>query len=138
VIFSKDKKGYLLIEALFAVIILSVGISVIIKSMTMSLKALNYSSLYMDALILADNKMFEYLRTGFIEAGINEKRQLPYPNAKYKYFLNSSIFENSLLRQENDTMENNINTVELQLRWDSKGKVKNLTLMTYLFNLDDK
>ncbi len=61
------KRGTVLLEALVAVVILSIGLSLIIQSMVQNLKIGRQSILFSQAVFLADDRMFDLLRARYAQ-----------------------------------------------------------------------
>lgn len=61
------KKGAVLLEALVAVVILSIGLSLIIQSMVQNFKAGRQSLLYSQAVFFSDDRMFDVLRARYAQ-----------------------------------------------------------------------
>ena len=118
----KSRQGSILLEALLSVIILSVGITVIVQSMTGSLRASVFSSDYSQAMLLLDNKMVEYLEQSSIEANLSEENSFSEPFDRFKY----------LLKTEPLSDQPNLNKVHLEVNWKSQNIEKGLSLETYL------
>ena len=147
-----DKKGSLLLEALLSVVILSVSLTVIIQSLTTSLRAVTYSSDYTTALFLIDNKMFDLIRKGFIEKDLNEEGQFPQPFDKFQYTVkaeggqvhktmmgkktkkNVTITTGEIAEGET----NIINKVNLTIQWGSDKRKNSISVDTYLLSLADE
>lgn len=127
-ILKLNKKGTLLVEALLAVTILGVGLTVIIHAFLSSFRALSYSKDYSLATILLENKMYALLERGFIEEDLNEDTTFPPPYEKFRYHL-----ETRNLKEKSEAGK--INEVRLEIQWASGKKRNVIPVTTYLFNL---
>ena len=122
----KRPKGSLLIEALLAVVILSTSITIIIQSMTASLRASDASKSYSLALILLENNMYDLIQQGFIDSNLRKQGNFPEPYEQYKYELETTPY---------DGVEgNHLNTVNLKVSWVSGRKNNAIIVQSYLFN----
>ena len=116
------RKGSVLLEALLSVVILSVGITVIVQSMTASLRASMVSSDYSKAMYLLDNKMTEYvqaLSTGHI---FSEENKFSEPFDKFSYSLKADPLDD----------KPNLNKIHLEVDWKNQNIEKTIALETYL------
>jgi len=118
---NNDAKGSVLLEALLSVIILSVCVTMIIQSMFVSIRALDYSSDYTMALIFADNKM-NYLR--YQKSNKHEQIGLNKFDKKYNYLVETKKLGRF------DT----IDIVTMNLSWSSGKKVNRVLFQTYLLD----
>ncbi len=121
----KSRKGSLLLEALLSITILSVSLSLIIRSMTASMRATVYGADFNTAIFLAENELTLVLAEGFIESDVSKRATFKRPNQKFKYHLRTKPM---------DDVSENINKVELTTQWVSGKKDKNLLLETYMLN----
>ena len=126
----QNRKGFVLIEALLGIIILSVSISLILQAMATSFKASVYSSGYTTALMLLENKASQLILQKFIQTGLKEDQSFDYPFQHYQYTLQTSPYSGD--------EESKINTVRLSVGWSSTQKHKQVNLETFLFNLPDE
>lgn len=122
------RKGSLLLEALLAVVILSVSITLIIQSMIASLHAGAVSADYSQAMILLENKMAESLQKPSIESGLVQEGRFEAPFGKFGYALESESLED----------QPNLNKVHLEVIWKNKEITKSLALETYASNRKEK
>jgi len=122
-----NKRGSLLLEALLSVIILSVSITMIIQSMTASLRAVKYSIHYTKASILMENKMVGLLQKGAAEPGAGESGDFDFPYENYQYSL-------SVEPSDAGTGDDHIKLSDVQLRvsWMAGGKEKGVSVGTYM------
>ena len=68
IISKKNRRGSILLEALLSVVILSVSMTVIIQSMTSSLRAMEYSANYTMAIVLLENKIIDLILQNSVES----------------------------------------------------------------------
>ena len=124
--FHKSSKGSLLIEALLAVVILSTSVTLIIQSMTASLRASDASKSYSLALILLENNIFDLMQHGFVDSNFRKEGNFHEPYEQYKYELETVPY---------DGVEgNHINKVNLKVSWVSGRRNNVVAVQTYLFD----
>lgn len=121
-----NKRGSFLIEALLSVAILSVSLTLIIQSMTDSLRAMHQSTDYTAAVFLLDNQMVGLIQKGFVGADIEETGNFESPFEEYEYDLRTKSLADETLKD--------LNEVHLRIRWGTENKRKSMDLVSYLFN----
>lgn len=125
---DRGRRGSLLVEVLLSVVILSTALTLMIQSMTASLRAIQYGAGYTMALILLDNQMCELLSKGAIQAGLRETKELTGagdPLATYRYSLQTASLD--------DAADKGINQVDATVAWRSGKRDNALGLTTLLF-----
>ncbi len=128
----KCNKGSLLIEALLAVVIIAISLTLIIESLASSYRAVILTKDYSQALILLENQLSLLAQKGFIEDSINESDSYPEPFSKYRYDLKTSLSQkadNSFSQED----LGGINKVDLSVSWSTGRKANKVSLLTYLF-----
>lgn len=76
--------GFMLLEVILSVLIVSVGVVFVITSFITSLKAFKLSKIYVDAVYLIEQKLWEYEEKGEIEDGRNSGRFDDYKGAEWE------------------------------------------------------
>jgi Tfp pilus assembly protein PilE len=119
-----DRRGSILIEVLLSVVILAVSLTVVLRSLFVSLRSVRFSSDYTQGLLLSENKMFEYFHEkpaeDFIKEGSYEE---PFEHFSYRVEV-----------KELDSQEkNSIRRIDLTTFWLSGKNVKEISLASYLF-----
>lgn len=127
--FSPQKQGSLLVEALLSVVILSVSLTLIIEGMTTSLRSTVYISDYTTALLLLENKMFDLIQKGYVEANLQEEQEFPSPFERFKSRLITLPLD--------DQSGGSINQLKLSLDWTSGRRNNHVSIESYLFNIPD-
>ena len=125
---DRGRRGSLLVEVLLSVVILSTALTLMIQSMTASLRAIQYGAGYTTALILLDNQMCELSRKGAIQAGLRETKELTEagdPLITYRYSLQTASLD--------DAAGKGINQVDATVAWRSGKKDNAIGLTTFLF-----
>ncbi len=125
---KKNIKGSLLLEALLAVVILSVSLTLIIQSMTSSLRASVYGADYTLAIILLENKMFELLNKGLPSSSERETIEVPFSSNSYHFSADARPLSSP---------GSKIKEVDAALTWNSGKRKNNISLTTYLFDRTD-
>lgn len=120
-----NSKGYVLIEALLATVILSVSLTLIIQSFLSSLKASVYSAGYSTAVLLLENKMSELMQRGFVEESFSEEGTFLEPYEKYEYAIKTEQISD-------EPSSEMLHDVTLDVFWKSGKKKNKISLTTYL------
>jgi hypothetical protein len=121
-----DVRGTILLEVILAMLILSVGLTAIIQAMAAALRAKTFCSDYIQAVFLADDKMFPNLTRKTSGLPIREEGKFPEDEGKYAYTLTSRTADMSKI----DTP--NLNEVTLKVSWASGFTTKEIDLVTYV------
>lgn len=129
IFFRRANAGVLLLEALLAVVILSVALVTVVQSMATSARALNDSLEYVRAVTLLENQLFELMRNPAAKLPAFEERvfETPHQDFQYRYTLSLMSGEDSkFLRQ-----------LDLDVLWGPSERQKRLPLVTYLLRSDE-
>ncbi|MFA5059228.1 MAG: hypothetical protein WC676_01190 [Candidatus Omnitrophota bacterium] len=125
------RRGSFLLEALLAVSILSVSLTLVIQSLLSTFRATVYSKDYSVAQILLDNKIQEFKQKGIVENNWDEDGRFPEPYEKYSYHIEStSAADGEKLKTVSEVIFN--------IFWVSGKNQKNITVSTYFFNTLDE
>ena len=122
---DRSQKGSVLLEALLSIIILSVGLTALVQSMTSSLRSMAFSSKYTLASILLENKMFEAYQHMFQGEDLDEEGTMEEPNEGYHYRMETHPLD----QYHSETLKQ----FTLRLDWAQRGKTPGLAIETYLF-----
>lgn len=120
-----NKSGSLLIEVLLSVVILSTALTLVIQSMTASLRSIQYGAGYTTALILLDNQMCEWLRKETIRSGTREIKDLAESGTMYRYTAQAEPLD--------PAVDQGIERVEAAIEWRSGKKDNQIFVTTFLF-----
>jgi len=120
-----DKAGSLLIEALMAMVILSVSLTLIIQSLVSSLKAATYSTDYAKAMFLVDNKVFELTKDKFTVSDYPRDGYFPKPFEDHSFQIES-------LGYPDDKLNEFIDTVHLQVGLKTSKGNKMIAVDTFV------
>ena len=115
-----DHSGFLLLETLFAVLILTVGLTLVVRSFGSSINALRVTADYTKAMLLLEEKMWDLESKGSISPGISFGVFESY-DAKFQWEVNA------IAVSKYDLCE-----VTVAVLWKNKGKRRDLSLVTYL------
>jgi len=126
----KCSKGALLIEALLAVSIVSVSLTMIIQSFLTSMRATAYSRDYTTAVMLIENEMFEIKRLGYADALTKTGGGYQEPFEQFQYAINSE----PLGSQEEETLIE----IQVAVTWPSGNKEKILSSSTLMMSSKEK
>lgn len=116
---KRSNSGFLLLEVLVAIVILTVGIAIILRSFNSSINTIKGLDDYLAATSLIEQKMFQ-LQT----EGLNNVPAEGNFDSGYKKF---SWKINSLPQQDLS-----IHKVDLSIIWDTANSKKSLLVQTYL------
>ena len=127
---SSSTRGSLLLEALLVIVILSVGLTFIIQSLSSSLRALAYSKNYDQAAFLIDNKFSEILlNTNNIEDFKKDGTfDPPFENFHFKTTIAPVSWQSPVANSES------FHQVKLTLNWPSGKHLQEISSSLYLFN----
>ncbi len=113
---KRSNKGFLFIELLISVLIMSIGLVAVLNSLIQSLRAIEYSSNYFQACLLLEDKAFEIYNSdkkeGFSRGVFN---------SKFSWELNVVTLEEIAL-----------NEVSLKVLWNDRNKEYDIFMATYL------
>ncbi len=120
-----NRRGSLLIEVLLCVVILATALTLMVQSLTASLRAIQHAGGYTMALILLDNQMCALLRKGFIGPDLRQTSDVAEPDSSYHYSLRTESW--------GTPGESNIDQVDAALFWRSGKRDNQVGLTTFLF-----
>jgi hypothetical protein len=116
---KKINKGFLLVEAMSSVLIVSVGLIVILTSFTRSIRAMDISEDYFKAGLLIEQKIYE-IGNGGMEYCLREGDFTDF----------SGDFS---WRAESEKLEQGaLNEVALKVLWDKRNVKREFVVRTYL------
>jgi len=124
-----QKKGALLLEVLIAVVILSVCLTLIAKSLLTCLRATVTSADYTEAVILLDNKFSEIIQKKSIAANIREEGVFEAPFERFSYVIESAPVSFDGL--------DGLNEVTADVSWGMGLKERKITLRVLLLNQEE-
>ena len=117
-------------EVLLGITIVSVCLTLIIQSMSASLRAAHDSADYAVAVFLLEDKLNDFIQGQKIAAHLSQSGFLDAPFEKYQYTLTTESVDLVAVPSELEPSIDKINQVDFQM---SFGK-KTLGLTTYLFD----
>lgn len=123
-----NKKGFLILEILVSVVIITVGLIYIIRSFSVSTRAIGTSRDYIKAISLLEEKLWELEEAGGIVKGDDQN-----------YFGDDRKFEWVLSAELEDTEEEElpINRSSLQVLWKERDKKQKISVITYLWDIEE-
>ena len=119
---KRRRGGSFLVEAILAIVILSISLTLIIQSLMTSLKAAALSADYTRALLFIDDKMFDLIKDRYITAPKSDENSFSEEGQKYRYQLTT----------ERGATE--INLVKLVVSWVYGRRENDVSITTFLFN----
>lgn len=123
----RKNRGFLLVEVLITVVILSVGLTLIARSLMMGLKSLDVIKQYTEGISLLEAKLWDIESQDIIEAGLQVKENFLEPYQKFSYQL-----ETKNLQEDDET--GILNQVALSVDWPTKNERRGISVVTYLRN----
>ena len=114
-------------EVLITVVILSIGLTLITRSLMTGLNSLEIIKQYTIGYSLLENKLWDIENKYFIDAGLNIEEDLPEPYQDFKYSLETENIKD-------DGEEGLLNKVSLSVNWPAKNNRREISILTYLFN----
>lgn len=120
---SPNNKGYLLLEAVVSIAVIAIGLAIILRSFTSSLRASKISQEYLVASSILEDKMWALEEEARREAGLEEFETTELvPNTKY-------TLETSVKRiSESDSL----NEVKAAILWQSGNRNEKIEIATFL------
>ena len=118
------KQGFLLLEVMVSVVVITVGLVYIIRSFSVSTRAISTSRNYMQAVHLMEAKLWDLEENRRVETGEDEG-----------YFADNRKFRWAIKAETEE--ESPLNKINLVVSWKEGGKKQSLTATTYLWNKED-
>lgn len=117
----KGVYGFMLLEAVLSVFIVTIGVVFVISSFMTSIKTFKTSKIYLDILYLMEEKMWEYEEKGKIEEGSDSGDFEAYKNAEW-----------NIEAEEIEDLPLNETAVEIVLKEDDRKR--RFKIVTYFYN----
>ena len=127
----KKNKGFLLVEVLVTVVILSVSLTFITRSLMTGLNSLEIIKQYTTGYSLLEQKLWDIEGKYFIDAGLKIEEDFPEPYQNFKYSLETE-------NMKDDGEKGLLNKVSLSVNWPTKNNRREISIVTYLFNKNAK
>ncbi len=125
----KNKRGSFLLEALLAVLILSVGLVGLIRGLLSSLNAAKQAENYSRAILSAENALLEVVRLNGQK--INWPVILDIDNKNIKA-------EVGIIASDNLEIPQNLKEVQIKIKWPGAAKQKEINAVTLVFGPSDE
>ncbi len=116
-----NKRGFLLYEVLLALAILSIGLVIVLRSFSTSLRAVRTSQNYFKATLLLEEKLWEVEKANSLPPGIS---QGSFPGSKFNWEVETSPIE-----EEGDV---GLNAVKVTLSWRQGKRKGDIGLTTWM------
>ncbi len=113
---KKRSNGFLFIELLISVLIMSIGLVLVLNSLIQSLRAIEYSNNYFKACLFLEDKACD-----IYNSDKKEGFSRGLFNSKFSWELNMAKLEDSSL-----------NEISLRVIWDERNKKHDVPIFTYL------
>jgi type II secretory pathway pseudopilin PulG len=124
---TRDKKGFILVEVLITVVILSSSLVMITRSFMVSLNALEIIQQYTEARSLIEEKLAELEIKETIAADLQVEENLNEPYEKFSYSLQTKNIPEG-------NNQGRLNNVSLSLGWKAGEEKRQISIVTYLKN----
>ncbi len=128
---KRNRKGFLLWEALVAVVLLSLGIALVVRAMGRSLRSLTNAAHYLDAFVRADNEMARILRKPFYAPDGNTKTDKGCPNERYRFDVQAADLDGEPFEAMPVAESPRLRQLRLRVTWTSQGKERYFQWHTY-------
>ena len=122
--YRQKKRGIILVEVLLAVTILSVGLIIILQSMTASRRNIALSLDYSRAAFLLENKITAMLEDNSSESAGGPQETITQDGRGYDYNVSSETA---------DGAPDGLKKVKLALTWKAGSRNNEVNLQTYVF-----
>lgn len=134
----KGRRGSLLIESLLAIMILSMGIALIVKSMSQSLRSLASADMYTDVFLLSDSEMIQLMQTQKSIVTNTNPVSFSSPYEAYSYRVGTvDANQTAEVSAEEEGLQAGIAPVSLELLWKQGSKSNRFKLDSYVFVPDE-
>ncbi len=121
---KKAGGGFLLLEVLVSMAIISIGLVYIVRSFSSSMRAIDTSNKFLKSVALIEEKMWEIEAAAGIEAGQDHGR---FEDAEgYTWNIEAEEIEDS-----------NINDVKLKVEWKGPSATQRVSVETYVWNKEE-
>ncbi len=125
---TSNSKGMVLVEALLAIVILSVGITVVVQALSASRRNVSYSLDYTKALFVLENELTKVSQSkNQADSGENT---IQNDSREYHFTFSPQTL--------NDSDSQNLKEYEAELSWKSGSKDSALIINMYTFTPPDK
>lgn len=120
----RNNKGYLLLESIASITVIAIGLAVILRSFTSSLRASKISQEYFTATSLLNDNICDLEGKAKINGGIDEREQkeIEIPDTKYKLKVKVKKIEDPYFLAD----------VKAEISWDSGSRHEKIGAGTFL------
>jgi len=119
----RDKKGFLLLEVLVSITIITLGLVYIIRSFSSSSRAVDTATKFLKSVALAEEKMWDLEAAGFIAKGTDEGK---FAGEQFAWKTETEAVKDA-----------SINQVKLKVEWKGRRGTQRVSLDTYLWNEEE-
>jgi len=114
------QSGFMLLETLLAIVFLTIGLTTVLRSYGSSLGSLRISADYTQALVLLERSLWPYESAGSIAPG-TYSGEFSEEDGNFRWEVEAS-----------ELMELDICETRATVSWERRGKVRQVSLVTYL------
>lgn len=116
---GRSRSGFLLFEVMVTITILSLGLVMVLRSFASSLGAARFAQNYTEAILLAEEKLWEWEK---VDAIIPEEPMSGDLPGGFRWKLEATPLEDA----------SNLNEVKVAVSWKERGRQEEVSLATYL------
>ncbi len=121
----KKRLGFLLLEVLASITLISVGLAYISRSFSTSTRAIETATRFLESVSLVEEKMWELEAKGVVDKGKSDGRFKQ--DKAYKWEVEAKGLEEEVP----------INRVVLKVEWEGPQRRQRVSVETYLWNEED-
>ena len=120
-----DKFGFLLLEVLVSITVITVGLVYVVRSFSSSTRAIVTGTRFLKSVSLAEEKLWEIEAKGTIEKGRDEGRFKEDEGYRWKI-------------EAEGLGDIPINVVNLKVEWEGPQKKQRVSIETYMWNEEEE
>jgi len=127
----KQNKGFLLLEVLLTVVLVSASVVYINHAFSSSLKAMSLTNSYREAFIFLDDKVFDIELNMYLTEISSSSKEENFSNTLFLWDQEVTPLESTDLGDEYDIDDLGIERLSCSLSWEKNGR-RNIELLTYV------
>jgi len=127
----KQNKGFLLLEVLLTVVLVSTSVVYINHAFSSSLKAMSLTNSYCEALIFLDDKVFDIELNMYLSEISSSSKEENFSNTLFLWDQEVMPLESTDLGDEYDIDDLDIERLSCSLSWEKNGS-NGIELSTYI------
>lgn len=119
-----NRFGFLLLEVLISITIISVGLVYVVRSFSSSTRAIQTATRFLKSVSLAEERLWELEAKGTVEKGRRQDRFKE--DQEYRWEIEAEELEDVP-----------INALKLKVKWKGPQRTQRVSLETYLWNEEE-